>query len=246
MAFGGLKAVQNVSLQVQPEQIFSVIGPNGAGKTTFFNCLSGIYQPTSGRIFFQDQDITRLPSYQRCRLGLARTFQNIRLFGEMSALENVRVGQFSHHRPSWWSTLARTAGYRTQDQKAEKEARDLLEFVGLGSFADTWARNLAYGLQRRLEIARALATQPKILLLDEPGAGMNPQEIGEMIQLIERTRQRGLAIILIEHHMKVVMSISQKILVLDHGDPIACGTPGEIRRDPKVIAAYLGQEVAHA
>jgi branched-chain amino acid transport system ATP-binding protein len=246
MTFGGLKAVQNVSFQVYPEQIFSVIGPNGAGKTTLFNCLSGLYQPTQGRIFFQAQDITRKAAHERCRLGLARTFQNIRLFAEMTALENVQVGQFSQHRPSPWSMLARTSTYCRREKQAEQEARELLDFVGLSAQAGAWARNLAYGLQRRLEIARALATKPKVLLLDEPGAGMNPQEIGEMIQLIERIRQRGLAIILIEHHMKVVMSISHKILVLDHGEAIASGSSEEIRRDPKVIAAYLGQEATHA
>lgn len=241
--FGGLKAVQSVSFSVMPNQIFSIIGPNGAGKTTLFNCLSGIYRPSGGSVLFDGQVISGLSSTQCCRLGLARTFQNIRLFGEMTALENVMVGGFGYSTLSPWHLLLRTSRYRSCEKKREHEARDLLHFVGLSHYAQTWARNLSYGLQRRLEIARALATRPKILLLDEPGAGMNPHEIDEIIQLIEKIRERGLAVILIEHHMKVVMKISHAITVLDHGEQIATGKPEEIRSNPKVIAAYLGQEV---
>jgi branched-chain amino acid transport system ATP-binding protein len=242
--FGGLKAVQQVDLSVPANRIVSVIGPNGAGKTTFFNCLSGVYRPDGGTITLDGQDVTGRPPHQLNRLGLARTFQNIRLFPEMSVLENVLVAQFQHRSLAPLALLARTPKFRA----AEKEHRDaafaFLEFVDLAARANDTAGNLAYGLQRRLEIARALATQPKLLLLDEPAAGMNPQETVGMIGLISRIRDRGLAVLLIEHHMKLVMAISDDILVLDHGLPIAHGTPEAVRNDPNVIKAYLGEEIA--
>jgi branched-chain amino acid transport system ATP-binding protein len=242
--FGGLKAVQNVDLTVGARQIVSVIGPNGAGKTTFFNCLSGIYCPDGGSILLDDRDITGSPPHQVCRLGLARTFQNIRLFPEMSVLENVLVAQFQHRSVAPFPLLFRSKPYCGDEAASREEAREFLDFVGLARYAGQLSSSLAYGLQRRLEIARALATKPRLLLLDEPAAGMNPQETIEMVQLISRIRDRGLAILLIEHHMKVVMTISDEILVLDHGIPIAHGAPEKVRNDPQVIKAYLGEEAA--
>lgn len=242
--FGGLKAVQNVDLRIEANRIVSVIGPNGAGKTTFFNCLSGIYKPDGGSILLEGDDITGRPPHQVCKRGMSRTFQNIRLFPEMTVLENVLVAQFQHRSISPLPLLFRSPRFRDQEKKSREEALGFLDFVGLASYADTYSSNLAYGLQRRLEIARALATKPRLLLLDEPAAGMNPQETVEMVQLISRIRDQGLAILLIEHHMKVVMTISDDILVLDHGIPIAHGAPEKVRNDPHVIKAYLGEEVS--
>jgi branched-chain amino acid transport system ATP-binding protein len=241
--FGGLKAVQNVDLRVGPNRIVSVIGPNGAGKTTFFNCLSGIYRPDGGGIWLGDREITGLPPHQISKLGMSRTFQNIRLFREMSVLENVLVAQFQHRSVSPLPLLLHSPHFREQEKTSRDEAFAFLDFVGLARYANQVSSSLAYGLQRRLEIARALATKPRILLLDEPAAGMNPQEALDMVQLISRIRERGLAILLIEHHMKVVMSISDEILVLDHGVQIAHGAPEKVRNDPQVIKAYLGEEI---
>jgi branched-chain amino acid transport system ATP-binding protein len=243
--FGGLKAVQNVDLRVEANRIVSVIGPNGAGKTTFFNCLSGIYRPEGGAILLEGRDITGRPPHQVCKLGMSRTFQNIRLFPEMSVIQNVLVAQFQHSSLSPLPLLLHSKHFCAQEKKNRDEALAFLDFVGLAHLANHLSSSLAYGLQRRLEIARALATQPRILLLDEPAAGMNPQESVEMVQLISRIRERGLAIVLIEHHMKVVMTISDEILVLDHGIPISHGTPEKVRNDPQVIKAYLGEEVTH-
>jgi branched-chain amino acid transport system ATP-binding protein len=242
--FGGLKAVQNVDLRIEANRIVSVIGPNGAGKTTFFNCLSGIYRPEGGSILLEGRDITGRAPHQVCKLGMSRTFQNIRLFPEMSVLENVLVAQFQHRSISPLPLLARTKHFCAEEKLSRDEALGFLDFVGLAAYANAVSSSLAYGLQRRLEIARALATRPLLLLLDEPAAGMNPQETVEMVQLISHIRARGLAILLIEHHMKVVMSISDEILVLDHGISIAHGTPEHVRNDPQVIKAYLGEEVS--
>ena len=243
--FGGLKAVQNIDLSVGENRIVSVIGPNGAGKTTLFNCLSGIYRPDGGSITLGGRDITGRAPHQVSRLGLARTFQNIRLFPEMSVLENVLVAQFQHRSVAPLPLLLRSKNFCAAEKQNRDEAMEFLDFVGLARRAHAVSSNLAYGLQRRLEIARALATKPRLLLLDEPAAGMNPQETVEMVQLISRIRERGLAILLIEHHMKVVMTISDEILVLDHGVPIAHGAPEKVRNDPQVIKAYLGEEIAH-
>ena len=243
--FGGLKAVQDVDLRVGANRIVSVIGPNGAGKTTFFNCLSGIYRPDGGSILLEGRDITGRAPHQVCKLGMSRTFQNIRLFPEMSVLENVLVAQFQHRSISPLPLLLRSRHFCHREKECRAEALGFLEFVGLAHHADAISSSLAYGLQRRLEIARALATKPRLLLLDEPAAGMNPQETVEMVQLISRIRERGLAILLIEHHMKVVMTISDEILVLDHGVEIAHGAPEKVRSDPRVIKAYLGEEITH-
>jgi branched-chain amino acid transport system ATP-binding protein len=241
--FGGLKAVQKVDLRIEAKRIVSVIGPNGAGKTTFFNCLSGIYRPEGGSILLDGHNITGKRPHQVCRRGVARTFQNIRLFPEMTVLENIMVAQFQHRSISPLPLLSHSRKYCEQENRNREEALGFLDFVGLASYADAISSSLAYGLQRRLEIARALATKPRLLLLDEPAAGMNPQETVEMVQLISHIRDRGLAILLIEHHMKLVMTISDEIMVLDHGTPIAHGTPEQVRNDPHVIRAYLGDEV---
>ena len=243
--FGGLKAVQGIDLNVGANRIVSVIGPNGAGKTTFFNCLSGIYRPDGGAVLLDGRDITGRAPHQICKLGMSRTFQNIRLFPEMTVLSNVLVAQFQHRSISPLPLLFRSKDFCANEKKNREEALGFLEFVGLTRYAEQTSNSLAYGLQRRLEIARALATRPRILLLDEPAAGMNPQEAVEMVHLISRIRERGLAVILIEHHMKVVMSISDEILVLDHGVPISHGTPEKVRNDPQVIKAYLGEETSH-
>jgi branched-chain amino acid transport system ATP-binding protein len=241
-SFGGLKAVEDISLEVRPGELLSVIGPNGAGKTTLFNCLSGIYRPERGRVEFEGRNITGAPPHRVCHLGIARTFQNIRLFPEMTALENILVGQFHHSTLAPWDILLHTPRFRRCEADHRAEALGLLELVGMAGLADDPARDLAYGLQRRLEIARALATRPRVLLLDEPCAGMNPAEVNGIIELIATLRRRDLAILLIEHHMKVVMEISDRILVLDHGVALAEGEPASIRSNPEVIRAYLGSE----
>jgi branched-chain amino acid transport system ATP-binding protein len=244
--FGGLVAVSNVDFTLPERRIYSIIGPNGAGKTTFFNIIAGLYRPDAGTITFAGRTIVGLKPHQITRLGIARTFQNIRLFGAMTALENVLVGMHCRLTTNALGAIVRWPAVNREEAWAREEARALLRFVGLAHKEHEWARNLSYGDQRRLEIARALATRPRLLLLDEPTAGMNPMETAATMRFIERLRDTGLTILLIEHDMKVVMSISDRIMVLDHGERIAEGTPAEIRSNPRVIEAYLGRTSGRA
>ncbi len=243
--FGGLVAVNEVSLSVDERSIVSVIGPNGAGKTTFFNIVTGIYQPDEGTITLNGRSLVGLRPDQIAAFGITRTFQNIRLFNNMTVLENVLVGMHTRLNASVWQILLHGSGYRREERQAIERGLDLLEFVNLRHRADDLARSLAYGEQRRLEIGRALASAPKLILLDEPAAGMNPQETEDATDLILRLRdQLGITVVLIEHDMSLVMEISERIAVLDYGRLIAEGTPMEIRHNPRVIEAYLGQGAA--
>lgn len=239
--FGGLAALEDVSLKVAEGQIFSVIGPNGAGKSTLFNVLTGIYPPATGAIHFLGRKISKLPPQRIARRGIGRTFQNIRLFGSMTVFENVLVGRHTHIRYTYADALLHTPRYFRAERSARDKVLDLLNFVGLEARAEELARNLSYGDQRRLEIARAMAIQPRLLLLDEPAAGMNPRETDALKALIRALRdERRITILLIEHHMQVVMAVSDRIAVLDHGRLIAEGAPAAIRENPAVIEAYLG------
>ncbi|MEN9915357.1 MAG: hypothetical protein RL725_32 [Actinomycetota bacterium] len=240
--FGGLVAVDDVSFDIPTGGVVSLIGPNGAGKTTFFNVLTGLYKPTSGTVTFDDKNITAKPPHKIAQAGVARTFQNIRLFGLMTAEENVMVAMHSHLKSGIISTILGTKKQRTEERESKKIARELLEFVGIGNTADQFARNLSYGDQRRLEVARALALKPKVLLLDEPTAGMNPQESKTFVDFVYRVRdEKDVSILLIEHDMSVVMKVSERITVLDRGQKIAEGTPDEIKSNKRVIEAYLGK-----
>jgi branched-chain amino acid transport system ATP-binding protein len=239
--FGGLVAVDDVDFTVPEGAIVSLIGPNGAGKTTFFNMLTGVYKPTSGGVTFAGENLTGRPPHTFTQRGIGRTFQNIRLFQNMTALENVLVGMHVRLKGNLFEAIVRTPRVRKEEAEARVRARELLEYSGLARKDGVIGRNLSYGDQRRLEVARALATQPKLLLLDEPTAGMNPQETGDFTSFVARLRnEQNLAVLLIEHDMRVVMGVSDRVTVLDYGEKIAEGTPQEIQKNDRVIEAYLG------
>lgn len=242
MRFGGLLAVNNVALELRPQEIVSLIGPNGAGKTTVFNCLTGFYKPTGGTIKLRDQHLAGLPGQKIARMGIVRTFQHVRLFREMTVIENLLVAQHQHLKSGLFSGLLKTPAFRKSEGEALDRAATWLARVGLLDLANRQAGNLAYGQQRRLEIARCMVTRPEILMLDEPAAGLNPRETHELDELIAELRSdHKVSVLLIEHDMKLVMGISDRIYVVNQGTPLANGTPEEIRNNPDVIRAYLGE-----
>ena len=243
--FGGLNAVDDLSFDIQPGAVHSIIGPNGAGKTTLLNLLTGVYQPSAGKIFFEEHDLTGRAPHEYAGHGLARTFQNLQVFFNMSALENVMVGRYMHERCGLVSTLLRGPSLKRAEQLCREEASELMRYVGLQDYLSAAADAMPYGALKRLEIARALATKPKLILLDEPAAGLNPTEAQELEHLIGRLTERGVTVVLVEHNMRLVMGVSDHILVLDYGRKLAEGPAQAIRNDPKVIEAYLGSSVPH-
>lgn len=243
MRFGGLLAVDQVEFDVHKDEVFAIIGPNGAGKTTVFNCVGGFYKPTTGDISMDGKKINGLPSHKVAQHGLVRTFQNVRLFKNLTVLENLMVAQHTHIESRLLPGLFKTPGFRKSEQQALQNAADWLDFMGIRQYANREAGNLAYGHQRRLEIARCMITKPRLLMLDEPAAGLNPQEKRDLQQLIDQLRREfGVAVLLIEHDMSLVMGVSDRILVMEHGKPITTGQPENVRSDPRVIKAYLGEE----
>jgi branched-chain amino acid transport system ATP-binding protein len=239
--FGGVKALQDVSLDVGKGEVLALIGPNGAGKTTLFNVISGVYQPTSGRVWLEGQDVTRLAPFQLAHKGLTRTFQNLQIFFRMTALENVMVGRNIREHGNLFGYLLGLPSVRRQNADSRHRARELLRFVGLDSYADRPAGELSYGILKRLEIARALALEPRVLLLDEPVAGCNATETAEIDQVIRKVVSTGVSILLVEHDIHLVMNLADRVHVLDRGTTLAAGTPREVRRNPAVIEAYLGE-----
>ncbi|MGE4506622.1 MAG: ABC transporter ATP-binding protein [Desulfovibrionaceae bacterium] len=239
--FGGVQALTDVTFDLRPGEILGLIGPNGAGKTTIFNVITGVYQPSSGAVSYSDTRLAGLRPHQILEAGIARTFQNIRLFTAMTALENVMVAQHCRSRSGVAGALLRTPGQRREEAQIRERAREALEFVGLGKYHDVVAKNMPYGHQRRLEIARALGSRPRTILLDEPAAGLNPVESAELMRTIEKIAASGVNVLLVEHDMKVVMGVCHRIVVMDYGQLLCQGKPEEVRSDPKVIEAYLGQ-----
>lgn len=243
MRFGGLLAVRDIEFRVTPNEVLAIIGPNGAGKTTVFNCLSGFYRPTSGTILLDGRNVSGASSHTMARRGVVRTFQNVRLFRQLTALENLLVAQHQHLRTGLLAGLFKSAAYRAAESAAMENAAEWLDFMGLRDYANRPSGQLPYGHQRKLEIARCMITRPRVLMLDEPAAGLNPSEKQGLSKIIEELRSRfGVAVLLIEHDTSLVMGVSDRILVMDYGQAIAQGTPDEIRTDPRVIKAYLGEE----
>jgi branched-chain amino acid transport system ATP-binding protein len=245
-AFGGLVAVNDVSLDVRPGEILGLIGPNGAGKTTVFNMLAGSLPPSAGEIRFDGVDVTRKPAHERARLGITRTFQITSVFPTLSTAQNVRAATYRTGRTGWWQALWHKADWRREEAAIDARAREVLAFCDLAEQKDIRADALSYGEQRRLEVAIALAAEPRLLLLDEPAAGLNPEEGQRLVAIIRRVRERGVTVVLVEHHMRVVMGVCDRIVVLDHGATIAEGRPQEVANHPDVIRVYLGRQAAHA